>query len=271
MKNLIPSFLLVLLIISNINCQSFKNWNSYSIDDDKKLGAQVAAEIASKPAQFPILPEKGNEEAYAFVRGIANQIINSGRVKNKNNFKWEVHIIKDDKTLNAFCTPGGYIYVYTGLIKFLDYEDELAGVMGHEIAHADLRHSTKQLTKSQGTAVLAQILAIGAAGAGGAAVGQAAQSLAQVATAVVGLKFSRTHEREADKFSVFYLCNSNYNAAGCAGFFKKMKGRPSPPVFLSSHPDPGNRVQDITKQAQALKCQQQNSDNTRFNRIKSLL
>ena len=75
-------------------------------------------------------------------------------------------LIDDDKTLNAFCTPGGFIYVYTGLIKFLDSEDQLAGVMGHEIAHAALRHSTRQMTKVYGVQTLLQV-ATGRADPGG--------------------------------------------------------------------------------------------------------
>ena len=66
----------------------------------------------------------------------------------------DLRIIHDDSTLNAFCTPGGYIYIYTGILKFLDSEDEFAGVLGHEIAHADLRHSTRQMTKQYGVQIL---------------------------------------------------------------------------------------------------------------------
>jgi len=76
--------------------------------------------------------------------------------KHKDDFAWQVKIIDDPETLNAFATPGGYIYVYTGLIKFLDTEDQLAGVMGHEIAHADLRHSTRQMTSSYGVSYRTQ-------------------------------------------------------------------------------------------------------------------
>ncbi|MCB0581461.1 MAG: M48 family metalloprotease, partial [Phaeodactylibacter sp.] len=125
-------------------------FNLFTPDQDMQLGQQVAQQIADDPAQFPVLPERGNEEAYAYIRKIRDKILNTGKVAYKDEFAWEVKIIKDDNTLNAFCTPGGHIYVYTGLIKFLDSEDQLAGVMGHEIAHAAQRHSTRQMTKIYG-------------------------------------------------------------------------------------------------------------------------
>ncbi len=263
MKNLYFIAALLFLTVSNISCQSWKKFNMYSIDDDKKLGLSVSKEIAANPAQYPILPEQGNEEVYKFIRGLKDDILNSGRVKNKNVFAWEVKIIKDDKTLNAFCTPGGYIYVYTGLIKFLDHEDQLAGVMGHEIAHADMRHSTRQLTKIMPLAVVGEVLSAGS---------KSKQAIKDVTTSLIALSFSRDHEREADKYSVFYLCNGGHNAAGAAGFFKKIKGKGgSTPIFMSTHPDPGNRVKDIEDLAKKLNCSPYDNGSTNYQRIKSLL
>lgn len=263
MKNLSLLALIFLASVSNLSCQSWKKWNMYSIEDDKKLGLSVSQEIASKPNEYPLLPEQGNEEVYRFIRGIKDNILNSGRVKNKKNFAWEVKIIKDDKVLNAFCTPGGYIYVYTGLIKYLDTEDQLAGVLGHEIAHADMRHSTRQLTKVMPLAVVGEVLA-------GNNKNKAA--IANITTTLASLSFSRDHEKEADKYSVYYLCNGGYDGAGAAGFFKKIKGKNSTPQFLSTHPDPGNRVKAIEEQAAKLHCSDySDKPQTNYQRIKSLL
>ena len=237
--------------------------NVFSLDQDRQLGAQVNQEILSNPAQYPVLPERGNEEVYRYVRGITDRILNSGQVEHKNEFAWEVRLIDDDNTLNAFATPGGYIYVYTGLIKYLDSEEQLAGVMGHEIAHADQRHSTKALTKQYGIAALAQ-LASGTAG--GAIASQVAGSLLQ-------LKFGRGAETEADTYSVIYLCPTGYEADGAADFFKKLEteGGQRPPEFLSTHPNPGNRVANITKQANERGCTGDTRNQAEYRRIKSLL
>jgi len=235
--------------------------NLFSIEEDKRLGLQVSQQIESDSKQFPILKERGNEEVYRYIRKITNNILNSGKVKNKDNFAWQVKIIDDPKTLNAFATPGGYIYVYTGLIKFLDSEDELAGVMGHEIAHADQRHSTRQMTKTYGVSALLSMLS-GKSNPG---------MIEQIAAGLVNLKFSRNHETESDKYSVIYLCGTGYNAAGAAGFFKKMEGRSGTPQFMSTHPDPGNRVKNIEGQAAAQGCSTSEGSRAEYEKIKSLL
>jgi len=258
------SFLWILLLISSLTfwgCSGGQGLNLFSPQDDVALGKQVKEQIASDPQQFPILPEQGNEEAYSYIRGLTNRILNTGKVSYRDEFAWEVYIIDDDETLNAFCTPGGYIYVYTGLIKYLDAEDELAGVMGHEIAHAAQRHSTRQLTKIYGLQVLAALIT-----------GQSDPGLMQeIALGLASLKFSRDHETEADTYSVVYLCETNLNAAGAAGFFEKMQGRAQPPQFLSTHPSPGNRVENIREQARDLNCPGTNTNDAKYQQIKSLL
>lgn len=235
--------------------------NFFSVEDEIALGKQVTKEIESDTRQFPILPEAGNEEVYQYIRGLTQKILNTGKVAYRNEFAWQVKIIDDDKTLNAFCTPGGFIYVYTGLIKFLDSEDQLIGVMGHEIAHAALRHSTRNLTKVYGIQVLYSIIT------GKAEPGM----LEQIAIGLVALKFSRDHETEADESSVNYLCSTPYNAAGAAGFFKKMQGQPSPPAFLSTHPDPGNRVEKMEQRKTELGCKGTTTNQSAYQAIKAKL
>lgn len=264
-KKIIIPILLVAVAVISWQCSALKKgggFNLFSIEDDKALGLQVSQQIASDPKQFPILPERGNEEVYKYVRGLTTQLLRSGKVAHANDFDWKVQIINDDKTLNAFAVPGGHLYVYTGLIKFLDTEDQLAGVMGHEIAHAAQRHSTQQMTKLYGLDALRQIVT-----------GKQDPGLVeQLALSLASLKFSRKHEAEADEQSVLYLCNSSLNAAGAAGFFEKITGKGgTPPEFLSTHPDPGNRVKDIKAKAQSLGCKGNKTNKTEYEKMKKLL
>ncbi|HPB53427.1 MAG TPA: M48 family metalloprotease [Saprospiraceae bacterium] len=248
-------------------CKSFlteaNQLNAFTVQQDKELGDQVAAEIAANTKDYPILPEKGNEKIYNYIRGLTNSIIQSGKVKYRDEFSWETHIIKDDKTQNAFCTPGGKIYVYTGLIKYLDSEDQLMGVLGHEIAHADCRHSTEQLTKQYGIAFLADALL-----GNKAAIGQVAKS---VVGGLAGLSFSRANESEADAKSVEYLCSTSLNATGAAGFFKKIEGQSQPPTWLSTHPNPTNRIANIEKKAKELGCTGTQTFASTYQQMKQLL
>jgi predicted Zn-dependent protease len=221
-----------------------ENLNLFTIADDKKFGAEVATEIESDPKKYKVLDSSKNVAVYKYVYKVRDNILNSGQVEHKNDFSWRIRVIHDDTTLNAFCTPGGYIYVYTGILKFLESEDELAGVLAHEIAHADKRHSTRQMTQMFGVQMMLQIVAGNR------------ELVKQVSGALIGLKFSRNHETEADLYSVKYLCPTTYNAAGGAGFFEKIQavGGGRTPEFLSTHPDPGNRVVNFQTNKEANQC-----------------
>lgn len=219
-------------------------FNLFTVQQDRDLGLQVAQEIESNPEEYPILDSASNVAAYRYIYNVRNKILATGKVNHAKDFVWRVRIVKKDDVLNAFCTPGGYIYFYTGIIKYLENESQLAGVMGHEMAHADLRHSTRQMTKVYGVQLLMNVL-LGDSSA-----------LAQVTTGLVGLKFSREHETEADRMSVEYLCATDYPADGGAGFFEKIQkeGAGSPPEFLSTHPSPDNRIENYHNWAEAAGC-----------------
>lgn len=225
----------------------------FSIEDDKQLGAQVAQEIANDPAQFPIMPENTQDQinAYNYLRNnILAPILASSDVQLADEFAYsQVKIIADDQTLNAFATPGGYIYVYAGLIAYLDVEDHLVGVLGHEIAHAERRHSIKQLEKQYGLSLLLSIVA-------GEQSSQLTQIAGQIAGTLAGLAFSRDAETEADEFAVKYTSETPYACNGVAGFFQKLEDQnaASPPQFLSTHPNPDTRIEDINTVANDIGC-----------------
>lgn len=240
MRNL---FMLLPMLLSCSDDKSGPKINLYTVQDDIDLGNQLKEEILADPTTYPILSASDYPEAYDKLYDIRDSILASGEVRYVEEFEWELFIIEDDEVLNAFCAPGGYIYVYTGLIKFLEYEDELAGVMGHEIAHADLRHSTQQLTQAFGLGVLLAILVDGDPGL-----------LTEIAASLVNLSFSRSDESEADESSVEYLCGTDYAADGTAGFFEKLEGF-EVPEFISSHPSSDTRVEDITEYATQLGCE----------------
>ncbi|MGB1037705.1 MAG: M48 family metalloprotease [Bacteroidia bacterium] len=232
-------FILVLATLTFSACKDKAGGggiNFFSLEDDKAFGAQVAAEIEADPISYPILDSAIYPEAYAYMYAVRDSILESGNVVHKDDFDWKLKIIHDDSTLNAFCTPGGYIFVYTGLIKFLEAEYEFAGVMGHEIAHADERHSTAALTQQYGIDVLLSVL-----------LGENKGALSQIAQGLVSLKYSRGNETESDMRSVEYLYPTAYDARGAAKFFEKMLelGGSTVPEFLSTHPSPDDRVEAI--------------------------
>ncbi|MBY0425933.1 MAG: M48 family metalloprotease [Cytophagales bacterium] len=234
------------------NCEVV-NINVFSLSDDVALGKSFHASILTTPG-YAILDSVQYATAYGHLNRIKNNILASSAIENKDKLAWKAYILKNDTTLNAFCTPGGYIYVYTGIIKYLDTEDDFAGVLGHEMGHAALRHSTKAMTSEYGVGTL---LSIVTALLGNSSTAAVASSIANIAANLGSLKYSRCHETEADDASVRYLNGSVYKCNGAASFFQKLiasGGTSSTPVFLSTHPDPGNRVTSINSKSASLGC-----------------
>lgn len=236
-------FALVFIIISS--CETDKPL-FISLEQEVQLGRQLDSAITADPQQYPVLDPEQYPDAYHYLENIFTKILNSGEVRYKEEFPWQIKIIENDSTLNAFAAPGGFIYVYTGLIKYLDKEDDLAGVLAHEIAHADLRHSARMIERQYGISIVLSII-----------LGENAQKLGEIAVGLVGLEFSRDFETEADRESVEYLSGTNYNCAAARSFFQKLTelGQTgNVPEFLSTHPNPPDRVENITEKAQQVGC-----------------
>ncbi len=267
MKKLVVVGLASFFLLFLSNCSSNPDDNSiniFSVNDDIKLGQQVKAEIAANPSEYPLLDEAKYPEAHTYLRGIVSKILAADKVFYKDKFAWETYIIENDEVINAFCVPGGYMYVYTGLIKYMQSEDELAGVMGHEMAHADRRHSTDQMTKQYGIDLLL-----------GVVLGSSQGTLSTIASNMLQLKYSRDAEREADKFGVTYLCPTDYKADGFANFFDKLatdgqnNGKVS--VFFSTHPSPDERVKNIKDEKITLSCSGAQTFDTEYANFKNNL
>lgn len=244
----IAFFLLSVIFISCSKDEDSDNtFNIFSVQDDIEFGKELQKEIQSNPANYPLLDKNQYSEAYAHIYRIRDSILTSDKLKYGDDFDWEIDIIHDDSVLNAFCAPGGYICVYTGIIKYLDHESQLAGVMGHEMAHADRRHSTDQLTKAYGIQILLSILL-------GNDPNTLAEIAANLAAGVATLAFSRDAEYESDEYSVKYLYETAYDARGVGGFFQKLDSlnASQSPEFLSTHPHPDNRYEKILEHWETL-------------------
>lgn len=272
-QNSIPVAILLFFSLITLNSCDSGDLVLFSIEDDKALGLRVSQQVDSTYRANGQLLERNSSNqnvktAYTHLDRIVDRILNSGEIQHRNEFAWTIKIIDDRETLNAFAAPGGYIYVFTGLIKFLEDEDHFAGVMAHEIAHADQRHSVKQLQRSYGISLLLSI-------ALGNDPGALQQIAGQLAGTLAGLQFSRSAESEADAYSVNYLAGTDYYACdGAAGFFIKMNSEAqqgNPPEFLSTHPNPDNRIQEIEKMANDKNCKTSSAPDSDFNALKSAL
>lgn len=184
----------------------------------------------------------------ARVRNIGQKIISQVNVfrPDAQNWKWQINVI-DDKQLNAWCMPGGKIAVYSGIIETLKLsDDELAAVMGHEIAHALREHSRERASSEQlkGIGLVVLQATTGA--------DKGTMQLAQMASHyTISLPFSRSYEREADTLGIELMARAGYDPYAAVRVWEKMlKHSPSnPPEILSTHPSPSSRIEDLKELA----------------------
>ena len=164
-------------------------------------------------------------------------------------WRWEVNLL-DGKQINAFCMPGGKIAFYTGILQQLQLnDDEVAMIMGHEIAHALLEHARERMAKSGGT----EFLLRGAAAIFG--LGGLGDLAAQGATQYLSLRFGRQDELEADSLGLLLAARAGYNPGAGVTLWQKMaraKGGKAPPEWLSTHPAGETRIKDIQSKLPAV-------------------
>ena len=173
-----------------------------------------------------------------------------------NPAEWEV-VVFDSDQLNAFALPGGKIGFYTGILDLMANDDQIAAVMGHEVAHVTFNHSAKRAGRAiqtQSGLSVAQI-ALGVGGVGNAGLWMQAFGLgAQVGNA---LPFSRSHESEADREGLRYMVKANYNPDEAVRFWQRMsesKGDGAPPEFLSTHPADETRIRKLQEEIDLIKA-----------------
>jgi len=179
------------------------------------------------------------------LRAIAKKILPYAQVCNPDaqNWKWEINLFVSDE-VNAFCMPGGKIAFYTGILQKLKLnDDEVAAVMGHEIAHALREHARERIATSQVTSLGANILtqALGLGNLGSQALGQGLQ--------LVSLSFSRADEKDADLVGMDLAARSGFDPRAGIALWQKMAALPksAPPEWLSTHPSGESRIAEIQR------------------------
>lgn len=271
MKNLIKiklAFPVLFLAVFMLSCDDGK-LNVFTVDEDIQLGREVTEEILANPQEYPILSEAEYPEAYQHIRRIRDQVLNSGaqsgHLRYKDRFDWDVYII-DKEVLNAFALPGGNTFYYTGLIKYLEDEASFAGVMAHEFAHSDRRHTTNRMTKIYGYQVVLSMLL-------GNNPSLAATIAADLALGLQALAFSRDDEYEADEYAVKYIYPSTLDARGVAYFFEQMELEEGADwmVYFSTHPHPSDRIEKIYEHHQGLGGKEGERYATRYQTFKNSL
>src|SRR6187549_543718 len=222
--------------------------NKYSVQDDIKLGQDAAREARQ---QLPLLRD---ESVHSYVVRLGERLVAAIPADQRHagfNYTFDVVNVRE---INAFALPGGPMFVNRGMIEAARTEGEVAGVMAHELSHVLLRHGTAQASKAQkyqigqvAGAVLGAII--------GGGWGQIISQGSQFGLGTAFLRFSREYERQADILGSQIMARAGYDPRSMASMFKTIEkqGGAGGPQWLSDHPNPGNRVDYITKEAQMLR------------------
>lgn len=242
--------------------QFHPGFNLFSKQQDVQLGQENAAQVRKHMTVVhnPYLNE--------YVTRVGKRLVSS-REAQESGFPFTFEVVADP-SINAFALPGGPMFINTGLLRAVDNEAQLAGVMGHEMSHVILRHGTNQASKARLVELPAMLTS---QVAGGSLAGQLAQLGIGLGTNSVLLKFSRTAESQADLMGSHIMAEAGYNPLQLAHFFEKLnaQGGSNAPQFFSDHPNPGNREKAIEAEAQRLPQQQYGYETGEFQRMKVMV
>ncbi len=208
-----------------------------SDDQENQIGLQVKQELEQKEHVRYL----NDAEVVSFVKGITDKVLPLAE-GDRPGVKWQVSVIDDAKTVNAFATPGGYLYVYSGLLLAADNPSEVAGVLSHEAGHVVARHSARQMVDAYGLQAVAAL-------ALGKNPGLASQLAAGIGGKGLMLANSRGDETEADEYGARYASAAGYDPRGLITFFEKLQTQEgkSPQLlkFLSDHPATPDRISHL--------------------------
>jgi len=232
-----------------------------SRQQQEQLGLQAAAEVYK---QMPVLPDSTPETKY--IQSLGKRLAKT--IPPDRSWPFQFHVLAD-KDINAFALPGGPMFVNIGTIAAADNEAELAGVMGHEMAHVYMQHSAKQAQKSSLLGGLAGIAGAITGSSLGGIWGTLAQAGIQFGAGTLMLKYSRGDESQADAAGAIILWKAGYDPVALADFFQKIEAKGgSGPQFLSDHPDPGNRKQAIQREIAEWPERKYSGDSAQFAKVR---
>jgi predicted Zn-dependent protease len=262
------SAIAALLVTASLSAQTIiqPRKNSFSPSQDVQLGRQAAAEVRRS------LPMLNDPPTDALVEQIGRRLVAAVPARfAQPAFRYSFDVV-NLREINAFALPGGPMFLHRGMLQAARTDDEVAGVMAHELSHVILRHGTLQAAKAQKFqigAIAGQILGSIVGGQKGAIISQGSQ----IGLSTYFLKYSREYEREADLLGAQLMARAGYDPLQMANMFRtiQQQGGNSGPEFLSDHPDPGNRYDAIVREARSLRIAGNASTRPAFDSVRSRL
>ena len=205
------------------------------------IGRQSAPKMAAQHGD--LYPDRALQD---YVDEVGNQVVQKSEARN-SPYPFEFHLLRDPQTVNAFALPGGQIFITAALLGRLNSEAQLAGVLGHEVGHVVGRHGAEHLAKQQLGSAL--VNAVGIAASDDPRSARQAAILAQAVNQMVNLKYGREDELESDFLGLQFMTAAGYSPVGLVELMEILNtargGAEGQPEFLSTHPNPANRVEQL--------------------------
>ena len=265
-RGLVAIALLLATVLANAQTRITPPDNNYTPAQDVELGLQAAAEARQ---QLPVLRD---DAVASYVDDIGRRLVAAIPPELQHpEFRYTFEPV-NVREINAFALPGGPMFVNRGMIEAAHSEGEIAGVMAHELSHVVLRHGTAQASKATkyeigqvAGAVLGAII--------GGGWGQVISQGTQFGLGAAFLRFSREYEKEADLEGAQIMARAGYDPRDMANMFRTIEkqGGNGGPQWLSDHPNPGNRVEYITREAETLRVQSPVRDTRGFEQVQAHL
>lgn len=219
--------------------------------EEISLGEQAYQQVLDDPKNTISHDPKETEPVQRVAKRIIEAAKTSKYAERAKQFDWEVTVIKDDRTKNAFALPGGKIAVYTGIFPEAKNESGLAAILGHEVVHALARHGAERMSQGLVTQFGLTAASVALSGGGMNPISQqlAMQALGLGAKVGILLPFSRTHESEADYVGLLLAAQAGYDPQEAIHIWERMSRdtQGQPPEFLSTHPNHDTRIVNLTK------------------------
>jgi predicted Zn-dependent protease len=215
---------------------------SMTTDEEVAIGLQSAPQMAQQHGG--LYPDQNYQK---LVDQVGQKLVNNS-VARQTNYRYDFHLLRDPETINAFALPGGQIFITYALFAKLENEDQLAGVLGHEIGHVVGRHSAERMAKQGLTQGILSGVAVGFDPS-------TAQGAAAIAN-VINMSYGREDELESDDLGVKFMIDAGYNPIELIGVMEILKAAAGPnrtPERMSTHPDPENRIDKIKEAIEKYK------------------
>ncbi len=252
-RNTIGGGLLIAIVMAGFAlCKYYGSAQINPITQEKQhINMTVEQEIAIGLQSAPSMAHQHgglhpDQRAQALVKQVGQRLVDH-TIASTTPYKYDFHLLRDQRTVNAFALPGGQIFITAAMYNRLESEDQLAGVLGHEVGHVIARHSAARMAKQElyqgltGAAVMATYDP-------GNPASQRSAEVAQYISNLITMKFGRDQELQSDELGVRLMIEAGYDPEALKGVMRILKeasGGTRRPEFASTHPDPENRIERI--------------------------